>query len=194
MKSKQWMAIAVCAVMTASCGDNSTKTDTTEKNDTVITTAPVTPPPTIEVPEATRTAFQTKYPTATNVNWGRYEPIEDFDWTWAGWPTLDSSDYYVRYNIDGNEYWSWYDDGNNWIGTVSTVNTSNLPAAVNTAVNSNFPGYTITSVKKENDKDRTAYEIKLEKGTDKAKLLVAEDGTVIKKVSTVDEEKTKEKI
>jgi hypothetical protein len=197
MNFKHWVAIAGCAAITASCGDSSTKDkDETKDTTTVITTVPVDQPPTIEVPEPTRTAFQTKYPTATNVSWGRYEPVEYIDWNWAGWPAMDTGDYYVRYTVDGSDYWAWYDDAGTWVGTVSTVtNHSGLPTTVNNAINSNFPGYTISSVHMENDKNRTAYEIKLEKGADKAKLLVAEDGTVLKKVSNPESgDKTKEKM
>ncbi|HUR66601.1 MAG TPA: PepSY-like domain-containing protein [Chitinophagaceae bacterium] len=200
MNFKHWIAIAGCAAIAASCGDSSTKDkDETKDTTTVTTTAPVNPSPSapmVEVPEPTRTAFTTKYPKASNATWGRYEPVEYIDWGWAGWPSMDTSDYYVRYNMDGNDYWTWYDDAGAWVGTVSTVtNYSGLPTPVNNAVNSNFAGYTITSVQMENDKNRTAYEIKLEKGADKAKLLVAEDGKVIKKVNNpANGEKTKEKM
>jgi Putative beta-lactamase-inhibitor-like, PepSY-like len=195
MNFKTWVAIAVCATVTASCGDSSTKDKDDTKDTTVVTTVPVNQPPLIEVPEVTRVSFQTKYPAAANVNWSTYEPYEEIDWSWSGWRTLDTSDYYVRYTLDGNDYRTWFDDGGDWVGTVSTLtNHASLPTTVNTTVNTTFPGYTITSVHQENDKDRTAYEIKLEKGTDKAKLLVAEDGSVLKKVTMTEGEKTKEKM
>src|SRR6185436_20615336 len=72
----------------------------------------------VDIPEATRTAFSGKYPNATNVNWSSYEPYDEIDWTWAGWPMLDTSDYVVTYTDNGTEYRSWFDDQSNWIGTV----------------------------------------------------------------------------
>ena len=93
-----------------------------------------------------------------------------------------------------NQIIEGYDDKNNWVGTVSRVSDyKNLPEAVNNRIASDFAGYTITSVDKENDKDRTAYEIDLTKGDDKMTVLIAENGKVLKKKGTVNGEKTKEK-
>jgi hypothetical protein len=198
MRWNKWFVIALCAALTTSCGENSTTESTTSDTTTTYdsTTAAVTTPVTtsVEVPEATRTSFQTRYPNATNVTWRRYEPVNSIEWDWAGWPVLDTGDYVATYTWDGTEYWTWYDDNNNWIGTVSTVTDHNsLPAAVNKTIQSQFPGYTIVSVDKENDKNRTAYEVELAKGEDKAKLLVAENGNVLKKKMNTDGTKTKEK-
>ena len=56
-----------------------------------------------------------------------------------------------------------------------------------------FPGFTIVSAKKENDKNRTAYEIKLENGDNKVKILADESGKILKKKADINGEKTKEK-
>ncbi|HEX6193564.1 MAG TPA: PepSY-like domain-containing protein [Chitinophagaceae bacterium] len=189
MRFSKWMVIAVCAAVTTSCGENSTtETKTNADTSTTATTPrtdvsePVNTSTSLNVPEPTRTAFTTKYPNAANVSWRRYEPVNTIDWDWTGWPKMDTSDYAVSYNADGSEHWAWYDQDNNWIGTVSSVTDfASLPAAVTKTVQAQYPGYTITSVDKENDKNRVAYEIELNKGNEKAKLLVAEDGKVIKK-------------
>ena len=188
MNLNKWLVIAVCAVITTSCGENSTTQTKTDADSTTVSTPsanvnePVNTGTSIDVPEPTRTAFTTKYPNATNVTWRKYEPVNTIEWDWAGWPKLDTGDYAVTYTLDGSEYWAWYDENNNWIGSISPVTDhASLPAAVNKTVQAQFPGYTITSVDKENDKNRTAYEIELNKGDAKAKLLVAEDGTVLKK-------------
>jgi hypothetical protein len=200
MRFSKWLAVAVCAAITTSCGENSTKERTDSDTSTVSTRTDVNDPvntgttTSINVPEPTRTAFSTKYPNATNVTWRKYEPNSNIEWDWAGWPVMDTNDYAVSYTWDGSEYWTWYDENNNWIGTVSTVTDhSSLPAAVNKTVQSQYPGYTIVSVDKENDKNRTAYEIDLSKGDDKAKVLIAENGSVLKKKSMTDGQKTKEK-
>lgn len=199
MRLSKWFAVALCAAITTSCGENSTKETTDTDTTTTVgtsteTNASVNTSTSIDVPEPTRTAFTTKYPNATNVTWRKYEPVNTIEWDWAGWPVLDTGDYAVSYTWDGSEYWTWYDENNNWIGTVSTVTDhASLPAAVNKTVQTQFPGYTIVSIDKENDKNRTAYEIELSKGDDKAKLLVAENGSVLKKKSVTDGEKSKEK-
>ncbi len=196
MQLKNVIVIAMTSVLVISCGENSTKADS---NDT-LTTSDVT---TVEsspvhsdviVPEPIKTSFQSKYPAVSNEVWSRYEPIETFDWEWAGWPVLDTSDYMVRFNQDGSEYWVWY-DADEWVGTISPVTDfAGLPSAVNKTIQSTFPDYTIVSVDKESDNDRTAYEVELEKGNEKVKALIGENGTVYKKKTNINGVRTKEKI
>ena len=147
----------------------------------------------VEIPATTRTSFETKYPNASNVTWAHYETDVPIDWQWIGWPTLDESDYVATFGMDNSNYWVWYDDQGNWIGTVTEVNSASLPAAINNLIQSQYANYTVTSVKKENDKNRTAYEIKLENGDNKVKLLVDENGKILKKKADINGEKTKEK-
>lgn len=196
MKLKNLMFCAGSAIILASCGDNST-TNTTTNDTTASSNATVgnsdnnTPGRTVEVPPATKASFETKYPNASNVQWTYYdEPYSGIDWEWTSWPAMDDKDYFVRYNWEGTDYYSWYDQDGNWIGSTAPVtNYASLPAAVNSAVSKEFIGYTITSVDKENDKDKEAYEIELEKGSDKAKALIAADGKILKKKGTMDGEK-----
>ncbi len=196
MLLKTGLALATIIFLATSCGESSTKTDTADSLtvDRMSAIDPVPVTTTVVVPDVIQTTFKTKYPTVTNETWSSYEPVDAFEWDWTGWPTIDSSDYMVRFNQDGAEYWAWYND-EEWIGTVSPVTDfAGLPTAVNKAIQSTFAGYTIVSVDKENDKNRTAYEIDLEKGSDKAKVLIAENGSVLKKKTNIDGEKIKEKM
>ena len=197
MQSKNWLALATVVVFATSCGESSTE----EERATVPVSITENKMPekiqgvsNIVVPESTRLSFEQQYPKGDNAIWSSYEPVTTFDWEWSGWPSMDTTDYMVRYNVDNSDYWTWYDNDNNWIGTVSVVTDfAGLPKAVNNSIQSNFPGYTIVSVDKENDKNRTAYELELTKGEDKMKALVAENGEVLKKKGTVGGEKIKEK-
>ena len=151
---------------------------------------------TVEVPEATRTSFEAKYPQANNVSWDYPEPVivAPVEWEWTDWPTIDSNDYIARFRLNDNDYWVWYDDSGDWIGTVEEVNdNAALPAAVNKVVKAQFPGYTIKSIDKENDKNRTAYEIQMENGEDKMKALITENGEILKKKGKENGVKIKEK-
>jgi hypothetical protein len=150
---------------------------------------------TVELPATVRTGFETKYPHASNVKWNYYQPATvPIEWDWSGWPVIDTTAYTGSFNQDGSDYWVWYDNAGNWIGSVSAVSDyALLPDNVNNTVRSQFPGYTILSVEKENDKKRTVYEIKLEKGNDKMKALIDENGKLIKKKGMVNGEKIKEK-
>lgn len=203
MKLKNWIFFAGSAMIISSCGENSTTKETT--TDTTASASMETATPdntsvankTVEVPAATRTSFETKYPGATDVTWTYYDqPYSAIDWELAGWPAIDQNDYAVSYDWNGSDYYAWYDQDGNWIGTTSVITDYNngLPAAVNNTLKKQFNGFTVVSADKENDKNREAYELELEKGSDKLKVLVAADGTVIKKKGTVDGEKVKEKI
>ncbi len=192
--------IAFMALL-ASCDNNSSKTSETsdtavivnsDRMDNTTTTSTVR---TVEVTPVIKTKFEQKYPKATNVQWTKYEPVAnmDFDWDMAGWQTMDSMDYAAKYTIDNTDYWTWYTPEGEWIATVSTINVEGVPDAVNKTLRSQFEGYTVTSVTQENDKNRTAYEIKMEKGEDKMKALIDEKGNLMKKKGKVDGEKIKEK-
>lgn len=197
MRTTKWLIAASVLFMASSCGENSS-TETTD-NDTMITADVTNPVPAtvndnLYIPDSAKTAFTAKYPNVSNQNWSRYEPVDHIDWEWSGWPSLDTSDYMVRFNQDNSDHWAWYDSDNNWIGTVSNISDFNsLPASVNSTIKSQYDGYTIVSVDKENDKDKTAYEIDLTKGEDKMRVLISENGKVMKKKSVVDGVKTKEK-
>ena len=179
-------------VLIASC-KNKAETEATDSDTTATVTTSTTDDArvgSVEAPANIRTAFETKYPQATNVRWQYHRPdITDVDWEWSGWSGLDTSDYAVSYNWDGNEYWAWYDQDGNWIGTVNKVaDHSSLPAAVNTTIKNQYSGNTVVSVDRENDKNRTAYEIELDNGT---RLLIDENGKILKKKDATTDTKTK---
>lgn len=201
MKLKHWVFFASAAMIISSCGDNSSTTESRPGDSTA--NASTTNPSdntsvgntTVEVPAATRTTFETKYPGASDVTWTNYsEPYTTIDWELAGWPAMDANDYVVAYDWNGADYYTWYDQDGNWIGTTTVITDySTLPSGVNNTLKNKYNGYTVVSADKENDKNREAYELELEKGSDKVKLLVAADGTVIKKKGNVNGEKMKEK-
>lgn len=128
------------------------------------------------VPDSVRKSFATEYPTIEKVEWVKYEPIESDEMK------MDDEYYYVRYNNSGADYTSWYNNRGEWVKTSTKVaGNANLPDAVNKTINEQYPGYTITEIDKENDKNMVMYEVDLEKGDDKAKLKVLTDGTIYKR-------------
>ena len=194
MQVKNWMLASAVTAILASCGEAGSNKD---NPDSTSTSKETTTTKTVTVPEATRTSFEAKYPQASDVTWSYNEPAvvtPPVEWEWTSWPSVDSDDMVAKFKMNNDDYWVWYDDSGNWIGTITEVsNPANLPAPVNNAIKSQFPGYTIVSVDKENDKNRTAYEVQLEKGEDKMKALIAENGDILKKKGKVDGEKVKEK-
>jgi hypothetical protein len=136
----------------------------------------------VVAPSSTQTAFTAQYPLAGDVVWMRYDAeVVPIDWELAGWPVLTSNDYLVRFNMDNNNYYAWYDANGNWIGTSYVITDfSSLPSAVNATVSTKYPGYTITSVHREFQADRVAYEIEMKNDNTKMKVLVDSYGNVIK--------------
>jgi hypothetical protein len=199
MKLRNWIFFAGAVMIISSCGENSTSNETKITDSTASASAETdntsTNSKAVEVAPATRTSFETKYPGATDVTWTYYDqPYTNIDWELAGWPALDQQDYMVTYDWNGSDYYAWYDQDGNWIGTTSVVTDySNLPGPVSNTLKNEFNGYSVVSADREHDKNREAYELELEKGSEKLRALIAADGTVIKKKGTVDGEKQKEK-
>lgn len=135
------------------------------------------------VPEETQVAFSTQYPNATSVYWSNYDPqvIVLNDWELAGWPTMETNDYVVTFNMDNEKYYAWYDTDGTWIGSAYVVKDYTvLPSAVNTTLSTEFPGYSISSVNRTFQKDRVAYEIVLKKDDTRVVALVDNEGKIIK--------------
>jgi len=167
MKLKILMFAAAMAIL-ASCGPSYRVTD----GSAVV----------IDVPTGIQTTFTTQYPTAGNVIWSTYDVTTlPIDWELSGWPAMDEGDYLATFTLNNDKYYAWYDSNGDWIGTAYVISDyKSLPSAINTMINDKYPGYTITEVNREMQKDRMAYEIQLKSGDSKAKLLVDENGNIIK--------------
>lgn len=164
----QLMSLVIATALLFSCGP--TTYNSTSAN------------PAFDVPANIQTSFTTQYPAATNVTWNRYDVATvPIDWELAGWTVLDADDYAVAYNLDGENYYSWYDAEGNWIGSSSAVTDyTKLPSSISTMIKDKYSGYTIEKVDREMWKDQTAYEVKLKNGDSKIKLLVDNNGNVLK--------------
>jgi len=128
------------------------------------------------VPSNVSASFTTKYPKASNVQWVEYYPVE------SDYLVMDSTYYYVRFNDNGTDYITWYDNRGEWVKTSTKVpGNSNLPDAVNKTINEQYPGYTIEEISKENDKNMEMFEIKLNKGEEKAKVKILPNGEIFKR-------------
>lgn len=135
------------------------------------------------VPAIVETSFTNQYAGATNISWNRYDAASvPIDWELTGWPAMDAGDYVVRFDLNNEHYYAWYDSDGNWVGSAYVVSDfKSLPDAVNTTLKNQFPGYTIETVQRELWKDKMAYEIKLKgSGDSKIKLVVDANGTILK--------------
>ena len=165
MKLKTLIAVAAI-VLFAACSSTYRATDT----GVVIST------------DAT-SAFDLQYPNATNVVWSSYDPnvVILNDWELAGWSVIDADDYVVKFDMDGEKYYAWYDSNGDWIGSAYVVNDfTTLPDMVRSTINAKYPGYMIHSANKEFHKDRIAYEVVLKDGDTKQVVLMDLNGAVLK--------------
>jgi len=173
-ENMKWKIIllAAAASLLVSCGETYQATDTG----------------TITVSRPVYRSFTSQYPNSTNVVWSYYDPnvVILNDWDLGGWTVADQSDYAVRFNMDGEDYYAWYDSDGTWIGTAYVVRDyTRLPVMVNTSVHNLYPTYTISSVNREYYGSTTAYEITLKSDKSKVVMLVDDNGNVIKqKVKT----------
>jgi len=178
------IVIVASALLFAACKDKSSESTYSEK-DTTAKVAPdntAVPSAPYNAPDNVRVAFETKYPTATDVTWSPYKMYDRINWEWTGWPSMDTTYYAVNYTVENKKHLSWWDKIGNWIGSSSTIEDSAmLPDPVKKTLTKNYPGYKIKSIDEENDKNRTAYEIKLEKGDAYARILVDKNGKILKK-------------
>ena len=175
------------AIFLSACGDSTTESSYNEKDTATtvtpnVTTTTTAVTPDYNVPDNVRTAFQTRYPAATEVTWSPYKQYDRINWEWTGWPSMDTTYYAVNYTVDNRKHWGWWDRNMTWIGSTSTIEDSTmLPDPVKKTLQKSYAGYRITSIDEEVDKNRTAYEIKLEKGTARTRILIDAKGNVLKK-------------
>ena len=167
MKLKTFLAVAVIAVFTACSSTRYRASDTG-----------------LLISIDAQRAFEAQYPNSMNVVWSTYDPniVILNDWELSGWTGIDRDDYEVRFDMDGEKYYAWYDQNGEWIGTAYAVNDYNkLPAYIHSTINTSYPGFSITSVNREFQKDnRIVYEVVLKNSTTKTVLLMDADGNVIK--------------
>ena len=89
-----------------------------------------------------RTAFQTRYPAATDVTWSPYKQYDRINWEWTGWPSMDTTYYAVNYTVDNRKHWGWWDRNMTWIGSTSTIEDSTmLPDPVKKTLQKSYSGY-----------------------------------------------------
>ena len=169
MKLKTMLALAGLVAISA-CSEPYKATDTTE---TFVVVAP----------DGTQQTFITQYPNSTNAVWSYYSPNTVIlnDWELLGWRTLDANDYVVRFDMDGENYYAWYDADGTWIGTAYVISDFNkVPANIHSAITTNYPGYTISTVNRNFQKDHKAYEVTLRNSENRVVLLIDNDGNIVK--------------
>lgn len=119
----------------------------------------------LKVPAAVKTAFNTKFPNATNVKWGK-ENAKEFEAEFK----LNNKPVSANFGLDGS-----------WVETESVIAVSDLPAAVSAAISAKYPGAPITLAEKtEQPGNKILYEVAIKVNGKKKGIELNPDGSFVK--------------
>ena len=116
-------------------------------------------------PKAVEAAFQQKFPNAQNAKW---EKENDAEWE-------------ADFKLDGKKYSANFSKDGTWKETEHEISKSEIPAAVQKTLNTDFEGYKVDEAEISESADGTAYEFELEKGKTDIEVLIDANGNVLKK-------------
>lgn len=130
-----------------------------------------------EVPEAVRTAFSKKFPTAKNVKWSKENEAE----------------FEAEFKNGTNEQSANFNANGLWLVTETEIKTSKLPATIHAAIKKEFEGFKLEEAEQvESAEKGSLYEVKLEKGETTVSVEFAPDGKIISKKEETEDEADKE--
>lgn len=118
----------------------------------------------INVPSAVTNAFKAKFPTATNVKWGK-ENAKEFEAEFKQGNTSVSA----NFKTDGS-----------WVETETVIPQASLPAAVSAAILKKYPGAVITMAEKTEMPGKIIYEAAIKVNGKKKNVEVNPDGSFVK--------------
>lgn len=169
MKLKIMSLVIAAALLVTSCSTTQTSTSSNAAYN-------------VQVPSGIQQSFAAQFPDATNVVWDKYDATTaPVDWELTDWTPLDADDYVVTFNVGSEKFYSWYDSNGASIGSsYGITDYSRLPAVVHATLQRDYAGYAIEDVDKAMWGGKTAYEIKLNKDDQKMKVLIDDNGTIIK--------------
>jgi uncharacterized membrane protein YkoI len=119
----------------------------------------------VKVPDAVKTAFSNKFPTATNVKWEKESKTEleaNFK--------MNNTDVSANFGLDGS-----------WVETETTIPAAELPSAVSNTVNTKYPGAIYGRTEKiEKPGGKIFYEVNITSKGKKKELELNPDGSIAK--------------
>jgi len=120
---------------------------------------------TVTPPKAVAVSFKQKFPTATNIKWGKENAHE----------------YEAEFVQDGLKYSANFSESGKWLETESTIDFNSLPQQVKTNFNAQHTNAKKKEVAKIEKADGTViYEIEITEGVKSKDCLYKTDGTSVK--------------
>jgi hypothetical protein len=126
-----------------------------------------------DVPQPVKAAFMKQFPKAEH----------------ARWEMEDKKDYEVNFQQGGGKWSAKYAADAKWLETEHAVKLEELPAAVRTAIATNYADHKVEATEVAESPQGTVYEVDLEKGEHTMEVVFAADGKVVKSVVEEADEK-----
>ncbi|TMI61509.1 MAG: hypothetical protein E6H07_18470 [Bacteroidetes bacterium] len=118
-----------------------------------------------DVPAPVKTAFNNKFPGATDIKWEK-ENKKELEANFK----MNNADVSANFGLDGA-----------WVETETTIPSSELPAAVTNTVNTKYPGAVYGRTEKiEKPGGRILYEVNITVNNKKKELELNPDGSIAK--------------
>lgn len=114
------------------------------------------------VPERTRTHFQSTYPQASD----------------AQWNSVDGN-YSASFRQDNRNTIADYTSEGEWIGSSSTIESRDMPETTNTYISENYEGYNTSETRYRETPQGNYYEVDIDSDSDTRTINFDEDGNFI---------------
>ncbi len=118
------------------------------------------------VPTIIINAFNQQYPKAMDIDW-----------------EMDGSNYKVEFEIWFRDHEVWYDNSGKVIRTKEEISSSDLPAAISSAIQSNYNGFRTDDCEKWTEGSTTHYVIELKTFTQERKVVFDASGKVLSDIA-----------
>jgi len=126
----------------------------------------------IEAPQNVKKALAKKFPTATNIEWGKENTLE-----WEAEFTKDGKEHSANFQKDGT-----------WIETEFDINLSDVPNNIIDVFNMEFDGYEIEEIELSETIKGIVYEFTIEKDEENFEVAIDASGNIISKEQKDDDD------
>lgn len=125
-----------------------------------------------KIPAAVRTAFKTKFPTATKTTWEKENKME----------------YEANFRLNGRKVSAGFNPNGKWLQTETEILVSALPAAVQASIKNDFANFRITEASNiQSVRNGTCFEAQVEKGKESFDVLFTANGKILRRTKETED-------